>query len=341
MENNQISKLINSNLLKTFGNSPQINGIIMDHILIITQSIAQALNLTIVSNLGFEPWILLALRCFGGLVFLSIVSILSLIREPLPNDNNAKILSYCYSIGQISIMTIYFLCGSIDDKTNYNSILLIPILVILVIYYECKDALFSSEKSLWKIAICMSIIFGSIIIAIISIVNFLRYKSSWIFLIYLFISTAIFVICKVAYYFAISRIDKKKIKPLEVSAISLLSVSKIGIPIGILVHTWRMNELLPTRGYKSFLLDLTRCDRLSTIKILLSSFISFGIVLPLQVLTIPNMSFLEYTIYSISPNFVFSNNYTITGFTIAVLVILNKNYRAIRTSGKVDIQLVG
>lgn len=305
----------------------------------ITQSIAHVLNLTIVSNLGLEPWILLALRCFGGLVFLSIISIFSLIREPLPNDDNAKMISYCYSIGQISIMTIYFLCGSINDKENYNFMLLIPIMVTLGVSYEYKGSPFSSEKCLWKIAICIPIVIGLIIIAAISINIFFQYKNSWIFLIYLFLCTAVFVFCKVAYYFAILRIDKKRIKPLEISAISLLDISKIGIPIGILVHTWRMNELLPARKYKLFLLDIARCDRLSAIKILLSSFISFGIILPLQVLTIPNISFLEYTLYSVFPSFVFSNNYTLVGFTVAVILITLNKKKVIGTPGKMDIQL--
>ncbi|OII71809.1 uncharacterized protein cubi_00617 [Cryptosporidium ubiquitum] len=304
----------------------------------ILQSIAQILNLTIISNIGLEPWILLALKCLGGLIFFSAISLFSLIREPLPIDNNAKILSYCYSIGQMSVMGMYFLCGSIDDSINNNFMLLAPTLVVFGIFYDYKDIYFK-KNGLWKNIIYLFLTFCQIITLVISIINFIQFKKNWVFLIYLVLLTAIFLICKIAYYFAIVKINKNKIKPLEISAVSILNISKVGIPIGVLVHTWRMRKLLPNHEYKLFLLDLARCDRSSAFKILLSSFISFGIIFPLQVLTIPNISFLEYILYSIFPNVLFSQNYISIGFIVALILMAFNIYQDNKTSENFVIQL--
>lgn len=339
MEELQTNRLIPSNLFKLFKENTLTKGTTFNHVLMTTQSIAQILNLTIISNIGLEPWILLALRCLGGLIFLSTISIFSLIREPLPIDNNAKILSYCFSIGQISVMGIYFLFGSMDDKINNNFMLLTPAFVIFGILYNYKD-IYSKKNGLWKNIIYGFLIFWSIITSIISIINFIKFKNSWIFLIYLIFFTAIFVICKIAYYYVIMKINQNKLKPLEISAINILNISKIGIPIGILMHAWRMNKLLPTHDYKLFLLDLAKCDRSSALKILLSSFISFGIIFPLQFVTIPNISFSEYTLYSILPGILFSRNYVFIGFAAVVFILFfNESCKDNKTYKKTGIQL--
>ncbi|KAH8581607.1 uncharacterized protein ELE39_001737 [Cryptosporidium sp. chipmunk genotype I] len=338
MEKNKASKQTPSNLFRAFKESIPTNSTILNHILMIAQSVTQVLNLTLISNIGLEPWILLALKCLGGLVFISIISILSLIREPLPIDYNTKVLSYCYSIGQILVMGIYFLCGSIDDRVNYNFMLLEPALVVFGIFYN-KDLYLNKKNSLWKRIIYMFLIFWSVITSARSIINFVQLKKSWIFLICLILCTSIFVICKIVYYFTIIKINRNKTRPLEISAICVLNVSKVGIPIGVLVHTWRMNKLLPAREYKLFLLDLTRCDRLSALKVILSSFISFGIIFPLQIITIPNVSLLEYILYSIFPSILLSHNYIPVGFIFAaILLIINKSYERFKISEEGSIQ---
>ncbi|KAK9173989.1 hypothetical protein CmeUKMEL1_16810 [Cryptosporidium meleagridis] len=325
MEKSKASKLVPSNALRIFEERVLANNTIFNHILMIAQSIVQVLNLTLIGNIGLEPWILLALRCIGGLVFLSTISIFSLIREPLPIDFNTKVLSYCYSIGQISVMGIYLLFGSIDDRVNDNFILLAPALVIFGIFYD-KNIYLNKKNSLWKKFIYLLIIFWSVIASTRSIINFIQLKNSWAFLICLIFFISIFLISKIMFYLTIIKINKKKIKPLEISATSLLNVSKIGIPIGVLVHTWRMNKLLPGREQKLFLFDFARCGRISALKVIISSFISFGIVFPLQIITIPNISFFEYALYSIFPSILFSHDYITIGFiSVTILTSLNKS----------------
>ncbi|TRY52847.1 Uncharacterized protein CTYZ_00002484 [Cryptosporidium tyzzeri] len=325
MEESKASKLIPSNALITFKERVLANNTIFSHTLMIAQSIVQALNLTLIGNIGLEPWILLALRCIGGLVFLSTISIFSLIREPLPTDFNTKVLSYCFSIGQISVMGIYLLFGSTDDRFNDNFILLAPALVIFGIFYD-KNIYLNKKNSLWKRFIYLFIIFWSVIASTRSIINFIQIKNSWAFFIYLIFFTSIFLICKLIFYLTVIKINKNKLRPLEISATSLLNVSKIGIPIGVLVHAWRMSKLLPRRDYKLFLFDLARCGRVPALKVIISSFISFGIIFPLQIITIPNISFFEYALYSLFPSILFSHDYITIGFiSVTIFIILNKS----------------
>ncbi|KAJ1614003.1 transmembrane domain-containing protein [Cryptosporidium canis] len=236
-------------------------------------------------------------------------------------------------------MVLYILCGSVDDGINKDFVLITPALVTLGISYEYRDALLSSEKKDCARA-TIFIIFWSFIISVLYIFNFVQYENSWIVLTCLILCTTTFVSCKMIYYFSFLGIDKKKIKPLEISATSLFNISKIGIPAGILVHTWRMSRLLPTRDYKMFLLDLTKCDNRSALQIIISSIISFGVVIPIQAIAIPNISFLEYTLYSTFPSIVFSNNYARIGFAIAVVIALYKRQLAYKNIKEAEIHLV-
>ncbi|KAF7457950.1 putative integral membrane protein [Cryptosporidium felis] len=295
------------------------------HLLMVIQAFAKILNLVILSNTGLEPWILFALRCFGGLVFFSIISALSLIRDPLPIDKATGFLSLCHIIGQLSVMILYSLFNSVNDINQYD-VLLSPVLVFFGGLHEVARIIkYKSAKFPWKRSIYLLLLFCLIFLTFTQMTSseYLTNKLRLLASIFFYIT---FATCKLFYYFGMKQINKDRINPFEVSASNIIGISKIGIPIGIMAHALKLKKLLPRREYTSFLIDLLRISREMALKVLLSSTISFGIVLPLQVISIPKISLMEYILYSIAPSIFISGNYLGIGLIIISLsLIVNNN----------------
>lgn len=296
---------------------------ISSHILMIFLVFIQIMNLSILKSIGLEPWILLTCRCFGGLMLASIFSILSLIRDPIPFDKGTLISSFSYSIGQLFALANYYIHGSVDGEKDYCSMILLSIFLIFGSIHEFKH-IASNNCNSTQLKLNLLLILTAICSTLFSFPSIIKFEylrnSPQNLLVWAFI-ILIYIFCKLFYYFGMIRVDHTKVRVFEVSATNISNISKLGIPFGIFMHAYRMKMLLPGRKFTSFLLDFTRFDNQTLLYVFLSSFISFGIVLPLQVLLLNQISLMEYTLYSIAPNIILSKSFLGIGFFVFAIMI--------------------
>ncbi|KAH8740890.1 hypothetical protein FG386_002436 [Cryptosporidium ryanae] len=294
------------------------------HTLMILVLVAQIVNLKILKSSGIEPWLLLTYRCFGALTFVSLLSIFVPIRDPIPVDFGTTISSYSHSIGQLFILILHYIHESEDGKKSYCSMILLTFLLVFGSLHEFNHIFFrnieAKRKLFWKlfkILLVISSTFFSFpeILKFEYLVNNFNRVFLWSFVL------IVTIISKLMYYFGIIKINSGNIKPFEVSASNALSISKLGIPIGIFVHAYRIKKLLPNREFSQFIFDALRCDRKTALYLLISSGISFGFVLPIQVINFSQISLFEYSIYSIAPSILTSGS-VIGIFLLSVVIVM-------------------
>ncbi|KAH7648586.1 hypothetical protein FG379_002056 [Cryptosporidium bovis] len=297
------------------------------HALMTLVLVAQIVNLIMLRSCGIEPWILLTYRCFGGMTFISLLSIFVSIRDPIPVDLGTIISSYSHSIGQLFIFMLYYIHESEDGKSSYCSMILLPLLLVFGSLHEFNNIFSQNTKArrrqFWKL---LPIILGifSTFFSFPTILKFeyLRNNFNKIFLWFFLLTTSI--ISKLMYYFGVIRINNSNINPFEVSASNALNISKLGIPIGILIHAYRIKKLLPNRDFSLFIFDALRCDKKTALYLFISSGLSFGFVLPIQVMNFSQISLFEYSIYSIAPSIIISKS--IAGISLLIMAIIIKIY---------------